>query len=201
MFFLQTIGHKITSHLLRKIHDRKETIPMKKFTLPFFKKGFQHYKTFLFVAVSLVIFTFGFFCFLISPTQAASDVILHDFELTTLDGNPFQLNSLLGKKTIVINFWASWCKPCRKEVPLLNKMKEDHKNEDIVFIGINAGEDLPRVKKFVELTDFQFQVLLDPKNKVADLYNIYALPHFLIISKDKKITYKKSALPEGLVKK
>ena len=99
------------------------------------------------------------------------------FRLTDLDGNPVNLADLRGK-VVWINFWASWCPPCRLEMPDLVKAYTAHRAEGFVLLGINATplDSLPDVKAFVKEFSMNFPVLLDGDGSVEALYRLRGLP-------------------------
>ena len=127
-----------------------------------------------------------------NPTSITS------FTLPTLAEGDFIFNPSSGQQVTVINFWASWCKPCRKEVPELNAMQEKYAGQNILFLGINAGEKTNLVQKFVKYTGFEFKILLDSENKVSDVNKIFSLPRTLVISKSGQVLYNDSEPPKDL---
>lgn len=120
-----------------------------------------------------------------------------NFELPSFkDGKIFKLSDHLGKKRIVMNFWASWCTSCVQELPELHALKE--KYSDAVYVGINSGERKILVKKFIRRYKFNYHILLDKDKKVATLYNIEALPRTIVIGLNKKIVFDSNRPPKGL---
>ncbi len=98
-----------------------------------------------------------------------------DFTLTTLDGDKVKLSDLKGQ-VVMINFWASWCGPCRQEMPLLNDIYAGYKKAGFVLLGVNLDESADDAKDFLKKTPVNFPVLLDSQGKVADLYKNQAMP-------------------------
>jgi cytochrome c biogenesis protein CcmG/thiol:disulfide interchange protein DsbE len=107
---------------------------------------------------------------------------LEDFSLFDTDGNHVSLADFSGKP-MVINFWATWCKPCVNEMQLLNDIAQEHPN-DLQVIGINVEEDLNLVRQFQEKLAIQFPVLLDSDGKVADQFQIKGYPTSLFVDAD-----------------
>ncbi len=100
-----------------------------------------------------------------------------------------------GKK-IVINFWASWCTACIKELPELEELKS--KNSDVVFLAVNAGESLKKIKKFFRKYSFSYRILLD-KNKVfSKSIGVLELPQTWVIDSNLKVVYKSDIPPKKL---
>ncbi|MFT9846458.1 redoxin domain-containing protein [Aneurinibacillus sp. REN35] len=109
-----------------------------------------------------------------------------DFTLDTLDGKTIRLSELRGK-TVIMNIWATWCPPCRKEIPDMVAFYEKAKGEQVEILAVNLTEtesSIPNVKRFVEGMEMQFPILLDKKSKVANLYEATVVPTSIIIDKD-----------------
>ncbi|MHA0855495.1 redoxin domain-containing protein [Paenibacillus sp. CMAA1364] len=105
------------------------------------------------------------------------------FNLLGLDGKVHTLDAYKGK-TMVINFWGTWCKPCVKEMPALQAQSEKWADQNVVVIGINAGEDKMSVENFVNQAKLHFPILLDPDRNAAKSYGISPLPTTLFVSSD-----------------
>ena len=100
-----------------------------------------------------------------------------NFKLTTLEGEEVQLSDYRGKK-VFINFWATWCPPCRAEMPDMQKLYEEDKL-DIEILAINITESEPseeNVKQFVEDFGLTFPILMDRNTEVASNYKVQAYP-------------------------
>ncbi|MBL8049606.1 MAG: TlpA family protein disulfide reductase [Anaerolineales bacterium] len=108
-----------------------------------------------------------------------------DFTLNTLDGSQITLSTLRGK-IVVINFWATWCPPCRAETPALQNSFEQYKDVDIVILGIDlANQDsIDNVKNFVRDFTLTYPILLDIEGKVANLYQNNALPSTYFVDRE-----------------
>jgi cytochrome c biogenesis protein CcmG/thiol:disulfide interchange protein DsbE len=108
-----------------------------------------------------------------------------DFELMALDKQKFSLKQWEGDKPVVINFWASWCGPCRLETPDLVKLHEQYKDE-VVFYGLNltSGDTVNEVKKFAKEFSITYPILLDVTGQVASDYAVQAVPTTLFIGKN-----------------
>jgi peroxiredoxin len=105
-----------------------------------------------------------------------------DFELFSLEGSSKHLSDFAGHP-ILINYWATWCPPCREELPLIQD-RLDRYSPDLVVLTINAGEEIETVRNYIEHENFSFQVLLDPEWKAEALYGIYAYPTSVFIDRD-----------------
>ncbi|MCB4791532.1 MAG: TlpA family protein disulfide reductase [Elusimicrobia bacterium] len=119
------------------------------------------------------------------------------FSLEKLNGKIFDAGKLIGKKTIVINFWASWCSSCREEIPELDALKTSPGSENAVFIGINLGESESKIKYFVNKNNYPYLVLKDAGNKTAKLFNLDGLPATIIIGRSGDIVYKGARPPKN----
>ncbi|MFF2089869.1 TlpA disulfide reductase family protein [Paenibacillus sp. NPDC058174] len=109
--------------------------------------------------------------------------IAPDFELNTLEGDSFKLSDFRGKK-VIVNMWATWCPPCRAEMPDMQKFYDKHKDENITVIAINmttSEKSVDSVPKFLNEFGITFPVLLDDTNKAGDIFQVYALPTSFII--------------------
>jgi peroxiredoxin len=107
-----------------------------------------------------------------------------DFQLERLDGETVALRDLRGGP-VVLNFWATWCGPCRFEMPFLQGVFEDRAGADgLVIMAVNVGEGPSQVAAFMEENDLSFPVLLDKDTVVAQNYNIIGIPTTLFIDKN-----------------
>lgn len=112
--------------------------------------------------------------------------IAPDFELTTLDGETVKLSDYRGKR-VMLNFWATWCPPCRAEMPDMQKFHED---KDVVILAVNLREtesNTEKVQAFIDERDLTFPVLLDEETVVADQYQIQPIPSSFLIDSDGRI--------------
>jgi peroxiredoxin len=113
-----------------------------------------------------------------------------DFKLKDLQGREVSLKSYRGK-VVLLNFWATWCPSCRKEIPSMVKLYESYKNKGLEIIGINLDKlDKSGIEKFSLEYNITFPILLDPTGKTAALYGITALPATFILDRNGKIQEK-----------
>lgn len=106
-----------------------------------------------------------------------------DFKLEDLNGKEIKLSDFKGKK-VFLNFWASWCGPCKAEMPHMQQLYEETKDKDIVILAVNVGEDKAKVKSFIEKNQYTFPVVLDVKQEVASQYGISAFPTSFFIDEE-----------------
>jgi len=107
-----------------------------------------------------------------------------DFSLTDLDGRVVSLAQLRGK-VVLVNFWATWCPPCRAEMPSMEKLYHLLKDEDFVMLAINIEADGEQtVARFLEKNQHSFPILLDTQGVVQKQYGVYKFPETFVIRKD-----------------
>ena len=106
-----------------------------------------------------------------------------DFTLNSLDGQEVSLSGLRGKP-VLLNFWATWCGPCRIEMPLLQEIYEKWAGKELVLLAVNLHEDPGKVREFVESAGYSFPVLLATGNEVPLSYNIRNIPATFFIDAD-----------------
>jgi peroxiredoxin len=109
-----------------------------------------------------------------------------DFKLKDLDGNEVSLSSLKGKK-VFLNFWATWCPPCKAEMPEIEKLYQETKDSDLVILAVDIGENSNTVKPFIDENKYNFKVLLDSDQSVATQYGISSIPTSYFIDTDGNI--------------
>ncbi len=108
-----------------------------------------------------------------------------DFTLTDIQGNSWTLSSLKGK-VVIVNFWATWCPPCRKEMPDLNAFAAQFKDQGLVILAI-SDEDMATVKPFIDKAGYTYPILLDPSRKINTLYHIDGIPKSFIYNREGKL--------------
>ncbi len=106
-----------------------------------------------------------------------------DFTLLDLNGQPVSLSSLIGKP-VLINFWATWCPPCRYEMPFIQEIHEEWADKGLVVLAINVGEDSSTVSDFIQENNYSLPVLLDTDQRAAFEYGIRYFPTTFFIDKD-----------------
>jgi peroxiredoxin len=109
-----------------------------------------------------------------------------DFILKDLRGNDVSLSSLKGKN-IMLNFFATWCPPCKTEMPDMEKLYQETKDTDLIILAVNLGEDINTIKAFMDKNKYNFRVLLDLKGDIATTYNVSAIPTTYFINKEGNI--------------
>lgn len=107
-----------------------------------------------------------------------------DFSLSTLDGKKVTLKDFRDKKVVVLDFWATWCPPCRRAMPIIQEVSNELKDKDVIFFAVNVGEEKEKVADFVKNMGITLTVLLDTDGKVSTLYEVESIPRMVIIGKD-----------------
>jgi thiol-disulfide isomerase/thioredoxin len=119
-----------------------------------------------------------------------------DFNLPSLSqSEKVRLSDFQGQKAVMLAFWASWCPPCVEEIPILNRIQKDYKNE-LELLAINVGEERGQIEKFSKEYPMNYQILLDNDEKVAGDYEISGLPVIVILAKSGEIIYYGFNIPD-----
>ena len=118
------------------------------------------------------------------------------FSLKNLDGKTVNVGALIGKKVIVLNFWASWCSACEEEIPALASLKASPGAENVEFFGINVAEKEAHIRHFTNKYKYPYITLKDSNRKVSHLFGLTSVPATIIIAKDGKIIYKAHLPPK-----
>ena len=111
-----------------------------------------------------------------------------DFTLPSSTGENVRLAEQRGQ-VVMLNFWASWCGPCRKEMPLLDEMSKRYSAAGFVLYGVNVEEDNTDAKKLIKELGVSFPILWDTESKASSLYNVDAMPTTVVIDKKGQIRY------------
>jgi len=112
------------------------------------------------------------------------------FTLESLGGNEeIGLENFKGKP-IVINFWATWCGPCKQEIPFFEKTWKEYKDKGVVFLGIDVMDDKENAEEFIETLGISYTNLYDPSGKTSNAYGVVALPATFFIDKNGNIAVK-----------
>ena len=123
------------------------------------------------------------------PVKANADLTgkaAADFKLNAMDGKEFSLSALRGK-VVLIDFWATWCVPCRKDIPALEKIYADFHDRGLAMIGMNVGEGQDAVSKFLQQTKLSYPIILATDMTVLESYSVTAFPTLVLVNRDGKI--------------
>ncbi len=121
------------------------------------------------------------------PARLENTMQATDFRLPMLDGIEKSLQEQQGK-IVILNFWASWCEPCRIEMPHFQTFYEEY-NQDIEILAVNVTnkDKLKDVEAFVDEHDLTFPILLDTSGEISTMYGAFALPSTIIIDREGNI--------------
>jgi len=123
-----------------------------------------------------------------------------DFELDTLDGDSVRLSDHLGKKVVLIDFWATFCDPCLTAMPHLEELYQKYKSEGFIVLGvsIDGPDSVAQVKTEVSKLGVSFPILLDQESRVVALYNPKtSAPYSVLIGRDGTVLQKKEGYTTG----
>ena len=116
--------------------------------------------------------------------SASVSQLAPNFEAQDLDGNIIRLSDFQGKP-VILNFWATWCTSCRAEIPALQRVFDERKNEGLEVIGIGWGErNVGTARSYMKDLDATYIVAMDPTGDIGDAYRVFGLPLTLAIDKD-----------------
>ena len=111
-----------------------------------------------------------------------------NFSLMSRSGEQVSLEDFKGQ-VVMINFWATWCGPCRREMPHLEALHQRYSNLGFTLLGINVEDDTRGVEKFLRETPVSFEVLYDPTNKVSALYDVIAMPSTVMVDREGNLRF------------
>ncbi len=123
-----------------------------------------------------------------------------NFTLKSMSGKNLKLSEMTGN-VVLINFWASWCGPCREEMPLLNALHKKYAPLGFTVLGVNVEEQLDGARGFLSNVPVDFPILLDNKNKVSKQYKVIAMPTTVVVDRDGNMRYLHEGYKPGDEKK
>ncbi|MGE0622252.1 MAG: TlpA family protein disulfide reductase [Pseudomonadales bacterium] len=111
-----------------------------------------------------------------------------DFTLKSLEGSNLRLEEYRGQ-VVLLNFWASWCGPCRQEMPLLDRLHHRYEDTGFAVLGVNVEGEIAPAQEIVDKTNVTFPILIDDGQKVSQMYNLQAMPSTVVIDRDGVVRY------------
>ncbi len=111
-----------------------------------------------------------------------------DFTLKSRNGKNVRLSDLRGR-VVMLNFWASWCGPCRQEMPLLDKLAQRYEPAGFSLLGVNVDADKKLADKVLKDIPVDFEILYDPTSKVSEAYKVDVMPSSIMIDCDGNLNY------------
>jgi len=131
------------------------------------------------------------FLLMISHSFLIAGSQINNFKLKDLNNRSKSFSELQGEKLTLVDFWATWCKPCIQAIPKLNKIYNEYRDKGVEIVGINA--DSPRnsakVKPFAKTYKISYPILRDPNNEITTEFNVTAFPTLYIIDSKNEIVY------------
>jgi len=106
------------------------------------------------------------------------------FTATMLDGQPFDLAQHVGSDVIVLDFWATWCGPCRQSLPTLADVAKEYRDRGVRVFAIDLGETPDEVRAFLEHENLDLTVVMDPDGKIGEQYRVEGIPQTVLIGRD-----------------
>ena len=128
----------------------------------------------------------------VSPSAPAPD-----FTLRRLDGPNLRLQEQRGQ-VVLVNFWATWCGPCRQEMPHLNRLYEKYRPSGFVLLGVNIDDDAKAAADLAARLGLKFPVLLDTDKHVSRLYDMSAMPATVLIDRDGRARFLHRGYRDGM---
>jgi peroxiredoxin len=119
----------------------------------------------------------------INPSTTAPD-----FTLRTMAGPNMRLAEQRGR-VVMINFWATWCGPCRQEMPQLSKLYDKYRGSGFVLMGVNVDDDVRNAAEVATKLAVSFPVLLDTDKSVSKLYDLATMPSTVLVDRDGKVRH------------
>ena len=110
------------------------------------------------------------------------------FELNSNSGKSVSLAELKGQ-IVLVNFWASWCGPCRQEMPILEQLNHQYHNKGVALIGVNVEPDTAAATAWLKATPVSFPILYDVDSKVSKLYEVQGMPNTVILDRKGVVRY------------
>ncbi len=105
------------------------------------------------------------------------------FTLEDLTGKEVSLADYRGK-VVIIDFWATWCPPCRKELPYIHKIYEKYKDKEVIVLAITSESNIEKVKGFIEKEGYSFPVLIDGRRETNSAYHVRAIPMLFVLNRE-----------------
>jgi peroxiredoxin len=111
-----------------------------------------------------------------------------EFSLPSLSGSTMALSSMRGK-VVLIDFWAQWCEPCKKELPQLDKLSKEYAGKGVVIVAVNIDKQRENAERMVKQLGVSLPVLLDPAGSVAGAYDLPKMPTSFVVDKKGIVRY------------
>ena len=135
----------------------------------------------------------------VAVTEAGSNTgqLALDFTLL-LDGNPVPLSALRGQKAVVLDFFATWCPPCRAGIPHFVEFRNKYASDELLILGVNLRETNDKVQAFAAEFGINYTVLMDTQGALGELYAVQGIPTYIGIDKRGVIVHRDHSMPADL---
>ena len=125
-----------------------------------------------------------------------SPTILTQFRLPSLDGREVGPPDFTGE-VVLVDFWATWCNPCRLQARILESLFEEYRDQGVHFLAVSLGEEKEKVQTFAEEHPFPYPVLYDSRDQIAVEGNVVALPTVMVVDRKGEVSYLRSGLSDA----
>ncbi len=132
-----------------------------------------------------------------AAATVASQAPAPDFTLRSADGHNLRLQEQRGQ-VVLVNFWASWCGPCKQEMPHLNRLYDKYRASGFVLLGVNIDDDPRAATATAARMGLRFPVLLDADKAVSRLYDLGSMPATVLIDRDGRVRYLHRGYRDGV---
>jgi peroxiredoxin len=130
----------------------------------------------------------------------AAGAVAPDFAAKSDSGRNVRLSELRGQ-VVLVNFWASWCSPCRQELPLLNKIYARYRAAGFMLLAVNVDDNRKDAEAMLKRLDLRFPTLFDGSKNVSKLYGVDTMPATLVIDRDGRVRYVHRGYYDGYERK
>jgi thiol-disulfide isomerase/thioredoxin len=104
--------------------------------------------------------------------------------LELLDGGRLTLADHRGKNILILDFWATWCGPCRRAMPILSEIAEEYEDKGVKYYAVDLREDDAKVRDYLNETGLKIEVPMDRDGRVAKLYGVTGIPHMTVVDRE-----------------
>ena len=133
-----------------------------------------------------------------APGSSAQGRRPADFTLESLEGKPVSLRQFLGRKPVLLVFWATWCPECNAAIPAINALHEGPDGKRVQILALDFRETKTKVAAAVKSREIRYTVLLDERGEVARAFEVVGIPTYVLIARDGTIVYRANTLPQNL---
>ncbi len=123
-----------------------------------------------------------------SPAQSPEGALVGkpapDFALAMLDGSSIELSQLKGTNVVLLDFWATWCGPCRQVMPALVEVADQYKADGVRYLAVNLREEPDTITRYLKSAGLNIEVPLDKDGSVAQLYRVEGIPTMVVVDKE-----------------